>query len=125
LEALGFTPTLGQSGVATLWMKANLDSHAAKHQKNKLKNLLKKKRLPWESTRAQHMCALAKVNAPLFWKKYQPRAPIMDKINATTLLEGFCTLVGQSPPPLQLWDDHSAQVTKSPLSQPYFGQVWG
>ncbi len=27
------------------WMKANLDSHAAKHQKSKLKNLLKKKRL--------------------------------------------------------------------------------
>jgi hypothetical protein len=40
------------------------------------------------------MCALAKVDAPLFWKKYQPRAPIMDKINAVTLLEGFRALVG-------------------------------
>jgi hypothetical protein len=28
-----------------LWMKANLDSHAAKHKKNKLKILLKRKRL--------------------------------------------------------------------------------
>jgi hypothetical protein len=28
-----------------LWMKANFDSHAAKHQKSKLKNLLKRKRL--------------------------------------------------------------------------------
>jgi len=90
-----------------LWMKANLDSHAAKHQKSKLKNLLKKKKLFWETTKAQHMCALAKVDAPLFWKKYQPRAPIMDKINAATLLEGFRALVGQSPPPLQLQTDHS------------------
>jgi len=49
-----------------LWMKGNLDSHATKHQKSKLKNLLKRKRLLWETTRAQHMCALAKVDAPLF-----------------------------------------------------------
>jgi hypothetical protein len=28
-----------------LWMKANLNSHTAKHQKSKLKNLLKGKRL--------------------------------------------------------------------------------
>ncbi len=34
------------------WMKANLDSHAAKHQKNKLKNLLKRKRIFWETARA-------------------------------------------------------------------------
>jgi hypothetical protein len=40
----------------------------------------------------------------------------MDKISVTTLLEGFCALVGQSPPPLQLRDDHSAQVTESPPS---------
>jgi hypothetical protein len=46
------------------------------------------------------MCALVKVDALLFWKKYRPRAPVMDKINVTTLLEGFCTLVGQSPPPI-------------------------
>jgi hypothetical protein len=95
-------------------MKANLDSHAAKHQKSKLKNLLKRKRLLWETAKAQHMCALAKVDAPLFWKKYQPRAPIMDKISVTTLLEGFRALVGQSPPPLQLRTNQSAQVTKSP-----------
>jgi len=47
-------------------MKANFDSHAVKHQKSKLKNLLKRKRLFWETTRAQHMCALAKVDALLF-----------------------------------------------------------
>ncbi len=91
-----------------LWMKANLNSHATKHQKSKLKNLLKRKRLFWETVRAQHMCALTKVDASLFWKKYQPSAPIMDKISAATLLEGFRTLVGQSPPPLQLRTDHSA-----------------
>jgi hypothetical protein len=28
-----------------LWMKTNLDSHAAKHQKSKLKKLLKRERL--------------------------------------------------------------------------------
>jgi hypothetical protein len=28
-----------------LWLKANLDSHVAKHQESKLKNLLKKKRI--------------------------------------------------------------------------------
>jgi hypothetical protein len=49
-----------------LWMKANLDSHAAKHQKSKLRNLLKRKRFFWETARAQHMCALVKVDAPLF-----------------------------------------------------------
>jgi hypothetical protein len=43
------------------------------------------------------MCAFAKVNALLFWKKYQPKALVVDKINATTLLEGLHELVGQSP----------------------------
>jgi hypothetical protein len=47
-------------------MKANFDSHAAKHRKSKLKNLLKRKRFFWEIAGAQHMCALAKVDAPLF-----------------------------------------------------------
>jgi len=75
-------------------MKTNLDSHVAKHQKSKFKNLLKRKRLFWETARAQHMCALVKVDAALFWKKYQPRAPIMDKISAVALLEGFRALVG-------------------------------
>jgi hypothetical protein len=58
------------------------------------------------------MCALAKVDALSFWKKYQPRAPIMDKINVATLLEGFCELVSQSLPPIRL--HHSAQVTEPP-----------
>jgi hypothetical protein len=40
------------------------------------------------------MCALAEVDTLLFWKKYQPRAPVVDKISATTLLEGFYELVG-------------------------------
>jgi len=62
------------------------------------------------------MCALAEVDAPLFWKKYRPRAPIMDKISAVMLLEGFHTLIGQSPPPIQLRTDHSTQVTESPPS---------
>jgi hypothetical protein len=72
-----------------LWLKANLDSHATKYQESKLKNLLKKKRFFWETIRAQHMCALAKVDALSFWKEYWPRAPIVDKINAATFLEGF------------------------------------
>jgi hypothetical protein len=99
-----------------LWMKANFNSHTAKHQKSKLKNLLKRKRLFWEIARAQYMCALVNVDVPLFWKKYRPRAPIMHKINAATLLEGFRVLVGQSSPPLQLRTDHSAQVIESPPS---------
>jgi hypothetical protein len=81
-------------------MKANLDSHVTKHQKSKFKNLLKRKRRFWETGRAQHMCAFVKVDAPLFWKKYRPRAPIMDKISAVTLLEGFRALVNQFPPPI-------------------------
>jgi hypothetical protein len=60
------------------------------------------------------MCTLAKVDALSFWKKYRPRAPVMDKINAATLLEGFRRLVGQSPPPIQLRTDHSAQVMEPP-----------
>jgi hypothetical protein len=47
-------------------MKANLNSHTAKHQKSKIKNLFKKKRFFWETPRVQHMCALAKVDALLF-----------------------------------------------------------
>ncbi len=34
----------------------------------------------------------------------------MDKINATTLLKGFHGLVSQSPPPIRLRINHSAQV---------------
>jgi hypothetical protein len=60
------------------------------------------------------MCTLAKVDAPSFWKKYRPRAPVADKINAITLLEGFRELVGQSLPPIQLRIDHSAQVMELP-----------
>jgi hypothetical protein len=40
------------------------------------------------------MCALAKVDAFSFWKKYRPRAPIVDKISVATLLEGFRKLIG-------------------------------
>jgi hypothetical protein len=39
------------------------------------------------------MCALAKVDVFSFWKKYRPRAPVMDKISADALLEGFRGLV--------------------------------
>ncbi len=35
-----------------LWMKANLDSHVAEHQKSKLKKLLKRKRIFKETVRA-------------------------------------------------------------------------
>ncbi len=62
------------------------------------------------------MCALAKVDALSFWKKYRPRASIVDKINAITFLEGFRGLIGQSSPPIRLRTDHSAQVTKPPPS---------
>jgi hypothetical protein len=48
------------------------------------------------------MCVLAKVNALSFWKKYKPRAFVMEKISVATLLEGFRGLVGQSSPPIQL-----------------------
>ncbi len=77
-----------------LWLKANPDAHAAKHQESKFKNLLKKKRIFWEIARTQHMCMLAKADALSFWKKYQPKAPVMDKINAIMLLERFRGLVG-------------------------------
>jgi hypothetical protein len=36
-----------------LWLKANPDLHTAKHQESKLKNLLKRKRIFWETIRAQ------------------------------------------------------------------------
>jgi len=40
------------------------------------------------------MCALTKVDVFLFWKKYRPRALVVDKISADALLEGFRGLVG-------------------------------
>jgi hypothetical protein len=46
-----------------LWLKANHKSHATKHQQNNLKKLLKRKIICWETTRVQHMCRLAKVDA--------------------------------------------------------------
>jgi hypothetical protein len=52
------------------WLKANHDSHATKHQQSNFKKLLKRKRICWEIARARHMCLLAKVDAPSFWKKY-------------------------------------------------------
>jgi hypothetical protein len=36
----------------------------------------------------------AKVDVLSFWKKYQPKALVVDKINVTTLLESFHSLVG-------------------------------
>ncbi len=51
-----------------------------------------------------------------FWKKYRPRASVVDKINAITLREGFRRLVGQFSPPIQLRTNHSSQVTEPPPS---------
>ncbi len=62
------------------WLKTNLDSHVVKHQESKLKNLSKKKRFFWENAKAQHMCALTKVDALSIWKKYQPRAPLWTRL---------------------------------------------
>jgi hypothetical protein len=62
------------------------------------------------------MCALAKVDMLSFWKKYRPRALVVNKINAVALLEGFHGLVGQPSPPIRLRIDHSAQVRKPPPS---------
>jgi hypothetical protein len=62
------------------------------------------------------MCALAKVDVLSFWKKYRPRAPIVDKINVAMLLKSFRKLVGQFPPPIQLRNDQLAHVTKPPPS---------
>jgi hypothetical protein len=62
------------------------------------------------------MCMFTKVDVLLFWKKYQPRALVVNKISAVTLLEGFHRLVGQSSPPIQLRTDHSIQVTEPPLN---------
>jgi hypothetical protein len=83
-----------------LWLKANHDSHVAKHQQSNFKKLLKRKKKCWEIARARHMCTLAKVDAHSFWKKYRPRAPVVDKISAITLLEGFRELFGQFSPPI-------------------------
>jgi hypothetical protein len=56
------------------------------------------------------MCALAKVDVLSFWKKYRPRALVVDKINVVVLLESFHGLVGQFPPHVRLRANHSAQV---------------
>jgi len=62
------------------------------------------------------MYAFTKVDVLSFWKKYWPRAFVVDKINAIVLLEGFCGLVGQFLPPVWLQVDHSTQMTKPPPS---------
>ncbi len=40
----------------------------------------------------------------------------MDNINVATFLEGFRKLVGQPPPPIWIWTDHSAYVTETPAN---------
>ncbi len=40
------------------------------------------------------MCVLTKMDVLSFWKKYWPRAPVVDKINAIACLESFRKLVG-------------------------------
>jgi hypothetical protein len=40
----------------------------------------------------------------------------VDKINATTFLEGFCRLVGHFSSPIQLRIDHSARIIEPPPS---------
>jgi hypothetical protein len=60
------------------------------------------------------MCTLANVNALSFWKKYWPRALIVDKISVTMLLESFRSLIGEFSPPIWLRTNHSAQVTEPP-----------
>jgi len=62
------------------------------------------------------MCELAKVDTLSIWKKYQPKAPVMYKINVVALLEGFHGLVGQSLPHVRLRANHLAQMTKPPPS---------
>jgi hypothetical protein len=56
------------------------------------------------------MCTFAKVDALLFFKKYRPRAPVVDNINATMLLESFRKVVDQFSPPIQLRIDHLIQM---------------
>jgi hypothetical protein len=53
-------------GELKLWLKAILDLHIAKHYESNFILFLKRKIFFWEITRAQHMCALAKVDAFLF-----------------------------------------------------------
>jgi hypothetical protein len=48
------------------------------------------------------MCALAKVDALSFWKKYWPNTLVVDRISVVTLLEGFRGLVDQSPSHIRL-----------------------
>jgi len=62
------------------------------------------------------MCALAKVDVLSFWKKYRPRALIVDKISVVALPKGFYELVGQPSPPIRLHIEHSSQVTEPPPS---------
>jgi len=61
------------------------------------------------------MCTFAKVDMLLFWKKYLQREPVVDKISAVMLLEGFHGLVGQSSPPIWL-QTHLVHVTEPPPS---------
>jgi hypothetical protein len=97
-------------------LKANPDSHDVKHQESKLLKLLIRRRIFWEIARVQHMSMLAKMDVLSFWKKYQPRALVVEKISVATLLEGFCGLIGQSLPPIRLRTNHSTQVTEPPPS---------
>ncbi len=63
-------------GELKLWLKVDPDSYTAKHQENKLKSLLKRKRILWETIRAQHVRALAKVDVLSSGKSTGQRHPL-------------------------------------------------
>ncbi len=51
------------------------------------------------------------------------KALVVDKISAIVFLESFSRLVGQPLPPVRLWTNHSAQVTKPPPSHTPWTQI--
>ncbi len=97
-----------------LWLKANPHSHAAKHQKNKLKKFIKKEKNFLGNYKSSTYVYACEGGCALVLEKIPAKGLVVDKISVAMLLEGFHGLVGQSSPPIRLRTDHSTQVTEPP-----------
>jgi len=113
---LGLTPTTIAKRELRLWLKANPNSHAIKDQESKLKKLLKMIFFGGNYKSSTYVCA-CQGGCALILEKNRPRAPIVGKMNAAELLEGFRRLVGYFSPPVRLQIDHSTQLMGPPPSQ--------
>jgi hypothetical protein len=96
-----------------LWLKANPDLHAVKHQESKLKNSLKRNFFLGNYKNSTYVC-ICQGGCTFVLEKVPTKGTRCGQDQCNYALEGFRGLVSESSPPIRLQTDHSAQVTEPP-----------